>query len=118
MVAVRLAARERYRAEHPEFDDPELRASVRAARRAAERGEKRQRYEAWWAGLSPAERADFRRREKGRGGKPMRRHRMEELRRSWQLQGWSDPPQWQVRETVRESEREERAEYKAAQQDR
>ncbi len=112
VVAARLAAREQHRAAHPEFDDPDLRAIPRAARRAADRDEKRQRYLDWWASLSAAEKAEFRRRKKGPGGKPMRRARMETTRLRAIAEGRPEPPEWQLREAVREQEREARAAYR------
>jgi hypothetical protein len=112
-VAARLAARERYRAEHPGFDDPDLRTSARAAKRAAERDQKRQRYADWWASLSDSEKAEFRRRKKGRGGKPLRRSRMETTRLRAILEGRPEPQEWQLREAVRNREREKRAAYNA-----
>jgi hypothetical protein len=107
-VAARLAERERYRAEHPEFSDPEL----RAARRGAKRQENRRMHEARWAGLAYHAKEAIRRRRQRQAGMPRRRARMETMRRWMVAQGRPEPSAWELRALVREQEQREREAYK------
>jgi len=111
-TAARLAERQRYRAKHPEFDDWFLRVVARETLAKAELEAKRQRYRDWWASLSYLERCARRKiRKAGRGGRPLRRARMETLRREIVAAGQPEPEEWVLRAKVAVRERKERAEY-------
>jgi hypothetical protein len=84
-TAYRLAERDRYRAEHPEFDDWFLRACAREARREANRAAWREgrRPQSWDAGMTPRQRLNTRLSwNMGTGGRPKRRARIESLRQA------------------------------------
>jgi hypothetical protein len=122
-VSARLAERQRYRAEHPEFDDWFLRTVAREEKREARRTAWRERGTSvrWdWGGASPgiaekrqqawerwmAGREAARSKEKGSRGRPLRRARVEPRRQGAPDAGHPDPDIQAMRDVLMREWRE------------